>query len=286
MSHPYISLFEVFKEMDRRVAKAVDHFNAGRLRGFLRNYPFMRVAYECMNRMGQEALEDFMYDNSIYIRFTSDMQKFAQQAHETFLSLIEPGVGNLNCLEHLLDSDDYDEDHWIGFFGNSPEVNQMVIRYAGRQRLSLSQSERLYEIGSALLSRGEDETAHLMIENASEKIAERFAISRGEQGGEAMAKAFLCCRNQAEFFNRIAAFDLLLLMPFLKKELDSNNQPFETVELVERSLCFLVSNQKNTQRPISIERAIEKLKAAGFGDEVLRRTPATRREMLCEDLGM
>lgn len=282
----YLPLFEVLKQMDKRVSRAIDHFNAGRLRGFSKNFPFMPFAYESLKFLEPDAMDELMSDSSLYIRFTNDMQQFAERAHETFLSFIVPGPGNLNCLERLLDCEGCDEDHWLGFFGEYPEVNQVVVRYADQQSLTLDQSERLYAMSSTLRARGEEETANLMAEKACRKIAERFAISRGEQGGEIMAKAFLCSSNHAELFKEISRFDLLLLVPFIKKDLASNNLPFDTVELVERSLCFLMSNQQNANRKMSIERAVEKLKAAGFGDEVLRRAPSTRREMLCEDLGM
>lgn len=286
MRSPYLPLFEIVKQMDTHVSRAIDHFNAGRLRGFVKNYPFMPFAYENLKSIELDVLEELMSDSSLYFRITNDIQQFAERAHETFLAHIVPGPGNLKCLEHLLDRTGYEEDHWLGFFGKSPEVNQLLVRYADRQSLSTEQSERLFAMSNAMRARGEEETANLMLEKACEKIAERFAFGRGEQGGEILAKAFLCSQNQTEFFKEISRFDFLLLVPFIKKDLASNNLPFETVDLVERSLCFLMSNQRNANRPMSIERAVEKLKAAGFGDEVLRRAPSTRREMLCEDLGM
>jgi len=179
----------------------------------------------------------------------------------------------------LLLSEHYDEEHWLSFFGSIPEVNLLVAQNANQMSLSFEQSAKLYEMSEALRGRGEEETANLMLEKAFERIAERFVRTRGEQCGEVVAQVFLSELATEALFEESAKIELPWLVPYIKDALQSKNEPFDTVHMVERCMLLIGKN-------VRINRAIERLVASGFSENVLRQAPSTRREMLCEDLGM
>ena len=224
-------------------------------------------------------IEEFLSDNSIYFTFSNDLRDYVERAHESFLNFIKPSEKNLKCLEHLLVSEHYDEGHWLGFFGSIPAVNSLVAKHADLMSLSFEQSVKLYEMSETLRGRGEVETANLMLKKAFESLADRFSRTRGEQCGEVVAQVFLSELATETLFEESAKIELPWLVPYLKEALRSKNEPFDTVPMVER--CMLLIGKS-----VRIDRAIERLVAAGFSENVLRQAPSTRREMLCEDLGM
>jgi hypothetical protein len=285
MSHPYLVMFNALRKLDERVSKAVSYFNQGRMKGLRLNYPFQKLMWATISEMSPEDQALVFEDSSYYYRVDKDIEDYAERANQMFLRFIVPGENNLKCFEFLLSKGCYEAEDWLGWFGDHSGVNSLAAQYADRQDLDFEQSERLYAISESLRARGETEAASLLAQRACYRVAERFSFNKSEEMGRMLARAFVSAPDYQDLFKCISRFDIKFLDPYIKADLASNNLEFDTLEMVDRAQCFIQGDREKKNR-YSIERVVEKLKAMGFSDDVLRKAPSTKREMLCDDLGM
>ena len=285
MSHPYLVMFNALRKLDESVSKAVSYFNQGRMKGFRLNYPFQKLLWVTIGELSPQDQELVFEDSSAYFRVNKDIEDYAERSNQMFLRFIVPNENNLKCFEFLLEKGYYEAEDWLGWFGDHPGVNALAAQYADNQALDFEQSERLYAISESLRAKGETEAASQLAQRACYQVAERFSFNKSDDMGRMLARAFVSAPDYQDLFKRISRFDIKFLEPHIKADLASNNLDFDTLEMVDRAQCFIQGDREKKNR-YSIERVVEKLKAMGFSDDVLRKAPSTKREMLCDDLGM
>jgi hypothetical protein len=285
MNHPYLVMFKALRKLDERVSKAVSYFNQGRMKGLKLNYPFQKHLWVTISELSPEDQALVFEDSSACYRVNKDIEDYAARANQMFLRFIVPSENNLKCFEFLLERGHYEAEDWLGWFGGHPGVNALAAQYADNQELDFDQSERLYAISESLRAKGEVDVSILLAQRACYRVAERFVFSKSDDMGRMLARVFVSAPDYQDLFKRISRCDIKFLEPHIKAELASNNLDFDTLEMVDRAECFIQGNREKKNR-YSIERVVEKLKAMGFSDDVLRKASSTKREMLCDDLGM